>query len=448
VSMALVDRPIRNQHASATPMQLLAYLRKRNPALPESEAWAIVNAYRDLGALWGIDPAGAFSQAMLETNSFRFGGQVHPNQHNPAGIAATNDGTVGSAFATWEAGIAAHYQHLLAWCGDERGTHDPRRALVDQAAREQGYATTWRSLGGRWAVPGTDYGDGIERHWQRIRGEGGAVQFADVAQIIPPGANRPGTKLLGFHACVAHETDNESPDANAPMHYAYIATGDRSAKPSFHLCADSARSMQFLPVAPGVAEVGWHIGDGADQPDDEAFFTVGGEICVNDRAGFPAACRKMARSFAAVLTAHGLPVIDGQTLRQHGSYWSARNPAVHRGCPRHLQAGDWGVTWAQFVALVEAEWATLNAVAAQTTPPADAAERQALLAYGDAIPAAYRGALTREGVADLTAHGGSASERIAVYERLVAHRLHGTSNILLLALWDSLRAEKKIILYG
>lgn len=171
--MALADTAILNQQASAAPMQMLAYLRRRNPALPESEAWEIVNAYRDQGALWGIDPAAAFAQAMLETNSFKFGGQVHPNQHNPAGIAATNDGKVGSAFATWEAGVAAHYVHLLAWTGDERGTHDPRRALVDLAAKDKGYARTWRDLGGRWAVgPRQDtYGDGIEAHWQGIIAE-------------------------------------------------------------------------------------------------------------------------------------------------------------------------------------------------------------------------------------------------------------------------------------
>lgn len=190
--MALVDGAILNQQASATPMQMLAYLRKRNPALPEAEAWEIVNAYRDLGALWGIDPAAAFAQAMLETNSFKFGGQVHPNQKNPAGIAATNDGKVGSAFATWEAGISAHYQHLLAWTGDERGTHDPRRALVDLAAKDKGCAIFWRDLAGRWAVPGDTYAAGIEAHWQAIRKE----QPVTVAK--PPVISQPSPNFGGY----------------------------------------------------------------------------------------------------------------------------------------------------------------------------------------------------------------------------------------------------------
>lgn len=75
-------------------------------------------------------------------------------------------------------------------------------------------------------------------------------------------------------------------------------------------------------------------------------------------------------------------------------------------------------------------------------------ERAALLAYGETIPAEYRGGLTREGVADLTAFGGGAGERICVHERLVTHRLSGTNNILLLSLWDSLRHDGKIVLYG
>jgi hypothetical protein len=369
--MANVDAPILGGARTATAAQMLAYLRKRNPALSEAEAREIVAAYQHWGAVYPIDPAGALAQAMLETDSFRFGNLVTPDQHNPAGLGSTGPGFPGLTFPNWEQGVGAAFTHLLAWAGDERGVHDPRRGAVEAAARTKGYADTWRSLGGRWAVPGESYADGIEKHWQGIiaEEEASGMQFADVEKIIPPGANRPGTKLRGFHACVAHETDNENAGANAPMHYAYITTGDRGEKPSFHLCADSVRSMQFLPVAPGVAEVGWHIGDGADQPDDEAFFTVGGEICVNDRAGFPAACARMAKSFAAVLTAHGQPVIDGQTLRQHGSYWSARNPSVHRGCPKHLKAGDWGVTWAQFVAMVEKEWAALNPVEAQTVPP-------------------------------------------------------------------------------
>jgi hypothetical protein len=195
------------------------------------------------------------------------------------------------------------------------------------------------------------------------------LAFADQVRLLPAGPNRPGTKLRGFHAGVVHETDNEDAGANAAMHYGYISGAPRAQKPSFHLCADADQSLQFLPIAPGTAEAGWHIGDGADDADDEAFFTIGGEICVNDRARFPTACRRMARSFAAVLVAYGQPCRDGVTIRQHGSYYSARNPAVHRGCPKHLKAGDWGVTWAGFITMIREEMAKLTAVGVGPTPP-------------------------------------------------------------------------------
>ena len=61
---------------------------------------------------------------------------------------------------------------------------DPRIPLVEQARAAEGAVTTWRSLGGRWAVPGTRYGEGIERHWQAMRAEsaGGGT---------PPQGGRP-----------------------------------------------------------------------------------------------------------------------------------------------------------------------------------------------------------------------------------------------------------------
>lgn len=261
--------------------------------------------------------------------------------------------------------------------------------------------------------------------------------FADVTKLLTVGDNRPGLLLNGFHACTVHETDNEAAGANALMHYGFINGAPRASKPSFHFCSDSAQVMQFLPVAPGIAEVGWHIGDGADEPyHDEAFYTVGGEICVNSRAGFPAACRNMARAFARVLFAHGKPVVDGVTVRTHGSYWSTENDQVHRGCPKHLKAGDWGVTWAGFIGMVQQEYAKLStaAVPLAVFVQPTTGEADALKAFADTIPFFCRGNLLREGEADLAAFGGGSAERVCIYERLVTHRLKGTNNVLTLEL--------------
>jgi hypothetical protein len=50
-------------------------------------------------------------------------------------------------------------------------------------------------------------------------------------------------------------------------------------------------------------------------------------------------------------------------------------------------------------------------------------------------------------VADLSEWGGGTEERLAVYERLVAHRLVGGNYVLMLDLWDQLRQQGKITLY-
>ena len=165
---AYVDRPILNSQPSATQAQMRAYLAARNTTIGAAEVADIVLAYWRWGVVYGIDPAGAFAQACHETNLFQFGGQVAASQHNPAGLGATNDGAAGLGWASWEDGVGAHYLHLLAWCNDQRGRTDRRWSQVMAAAQGIGFATTWRSLGGRWAVPGVGYGDGIERHWQAI----------------------------------------------------------------------------------------------------------------------------------------------------------------------------------------------------------------------------------------------------------------------------------------
>ncbi|HEY8599124.1 MAG TPA: N-acetylmuramoyl-L-alanine amidase [Thermomicrobiales bacterium] len=183
--MGLVDQPIIGSQRRATRAQMLSYGRKRNAVLalgrPSSailssaELAEIVDSFIGRGAYYGIAADAAFAQSIHETAAYTFGGQVSKWQHNPAGLGATNDGAAGGGWATWAAGIDAYYIHLLAWCGDPRGAKDYRIAAVRQEAAKKGYATTWRSLGGRWAVPGLTYGDAIEQMWQEILQEPGGA---------------------------------------------------------------------------------------------------------------------------------------------------------------------------------------------------------------------------------------------------------------------------------
>ncbi len=177
--MALVDGNIVGSTARATRGQALRYLRGvEGRLLSDAELKEVVDAAYYLGADYGIAGDGALSQISHETNALRFGGDVTPDQKNVAGIGTTGGGVKGLRFPSWQVGIQAYYAHLLCWCGrlDVMGDVlrenllllDPRIPLVERARAEKGPATTWRSLGGRWAVPGLEYGAGLERHWQAI----------------------------------------------------------------------------------------------------------------------------------------------------------------------------------------------------------------------------------------------------------------------------------------
>lgn len=159
--------------------------------LTETEAWAIAEAFRHWGGLVGIAWDRPFAQSCHETRCYLFGNQVALVQHNPAGIGATNDGSPGLTFATWDEGIRAMLIHLLAWTDRldlARLIHrvptdlDPRIPIVAQVRAEKGKATTWASLANRWAVPGVGYAAGLERHHSAI---------LSVSQ--PPSATQGGT---------------------------------------------------------------------------------------------------------------------------------------------------------------------------------------------------------------------------------------------------------------
>jgi hypothetical protein len=176
------------------------------------------------------------------------------------------------------------------------------------------------------------------------------VGFADRTDLLPLGDNRPGTKLVSFQAFVVHETANENPGATAAMHVAYWSPGGAGRTvSSAHFVVDSTESIQLIPTD----EQAWHAGDVVGNTTG-----VGLEICVNSRSGYATACRKAAQVAAKVLHANGKAPQDGVTLRKHGSYPGT----THKLCPQHLNAGDWAVSWLDFVAMVRAEFTLLYVV--------------------------------------------------------------------------------------
>ncbi|MCP3740918.1 N-acetylmuramoyl-L-alanine amidase [Rossellomorea sp. BNER] len=114
--------------------------------------------YIEIGSKYGINGDIAYAQAVHETNFFRFTGIVKPEQNNYAGIGATGPGNPGASFKTPREGVTAHIQHLYAYATTKplpanEELVDPRFSLVTR-----GSAPTWKSLNGKWAVPGDKYG--------------------------------------------------------------------------------------------------------------------------------------------------------------------------------------------------------------------------------------------------------------------------------------------------
>ncbi|QHA93167.1 N-acetylmuramoyl-L-alanine amidase [Bacillus sp. N1-1] len=133
--------------------QMDAYVRTINPGAPE-----LAELYLSHSKIYNIRGDIAYAQALHETNFFRFTGDVKPEQNNFAGIGATGGGANGATFPNASTGVLAHIQHLYAYASkspipafDQKV--DPRFDLVTR-----GSATTWKALNGKWAVPGTTYG--------------------------------------------------------------------------------------------------------------------------------------------------------------------------------------------------------------------------------------------------------------------------------------------------
>lgn len=143
-----------------TAEQMKAYLLTNNPNAPDYAA-----IYLAEGRAEAIRGDIAFAQSCLETNYFRFGGDVKPEQNNFCGLGATGAGVAGNSFATPQEGIRAQLQHLKAYACEEplRGECvDPRFRFV---ARGTAPYTEWLGIpdnpqGKGWAA-GQNYGKQI-----------------------------------------------------------------------------------------------------------------------------------------------------------------------------------------------------------------------------------------------------------------------------------------------
>lgn len=167
-NVTILGEPVANQ------AQMVNFIKSRN-ATPKINCTVeeLVNYYYEEAGLEGIRPDVAICQAIKETGTWNYGGDVIPEQNNYCGLGTTGGGVKGAFFETPQIGVRAHIQHLLSYTS----TTPPKVAVVDpryeliQKNRPQifGKIQTWIGLNGVWAVPGTQYGQDILNLWQQAQ---------------------------------------------------------------------------------------------------------------------------------------------------------------------------------------------------------------------------------------------------------------------------------------
>lgn len=135
----------------ATLEQMIKFTKKINPSFQEEIAISFVAVSKKYGIRGDI----AFCQSILETNYFRYGGDVRSNQYNFAGIGATGN-VKGNMFSTIDEGVTAQIQHLYGYA--TKSPLPPGEKLVDPRFHlvKRGSAPNWEDLAEKWAYPGYD----------------------------------------------------------------------------------------------------------------------------------------------------------------------------------------------------------------------------------------------------------------------------------------------------
>lgn len=166
------------------------------------------------GKRYGIRGDVAFAQAIHETGYFYFPayGQVRPEDNNFAGIGACNSCARGYQYPNARIGARAQMQLL-------RNYSDPNirearlpggdKALFPNYDRFflRGVAQVWTDLNGRWAVPGSTYGQAIHRTYLSM------YAWAVERTAVPAVTDRPAVKPSGS----AVTTTTTAPDPNAVL---------------------------------------------------------------------------------------------------------------------------------------------------------------------------------------------------------------------------------------
>lgn len=185
---------IRAEEPSGRIDQAIRYIGTRTTQYTPDKVGEICKAYADIGDRVGIDWFVTIAQMVHETGSLT-SWWSKPPRRNPAGLGVTGEAVTaktreanparypatewaqspdglwrrGLSFDTWaEHAIPAHIGRILAYCLPAGHGDEHERQLISQAmavrslpGKYRGVARTWTDLNGRWAWPGTTYGQRI-----------------------------------------------------------------------------------------------------------------------------------------------------------------------------------------------------------------------------------------------------------------------------------------------
>ena len=189
-SISIYGEPI------ATKTQAAAYIKQTNPAVKLAcTVDELVELYWQEAEREQVRPDLALAQSLVETATYKYGGDVLHHQNNFCGLGTTGGGVRGASFATPELGVRAHIQHLLAYTQrQEPSTEivDPRYEVAHKIRMERGVVDTWYGLNGTWAM-GSLYCEKIMATYQKIL----AMQVEEPAIEAPqPKENKKAKKSM------------------------------------------------------------------------------------------------------------------------------------------------------------------------------------------------------------------------------------------------------------
>jgi uncharacterized protein YjdB len=176
---------------AATAEQMAEYSLSKNPS-PKINCTMLELAqmFLEEGKIEGVRGDIAFAQACKETGYFAYGGTALPEWNNYCGLGVTGvpydpatateiqfttgvivikdsrGNNVGTKFSDPRFGVRAQIQHLKGYATSaplKQALVDPRYSLISK-----GIAPKWADLNGRWAVPGTTYGQDILKIYELI----------------------------------------------------------------------------------------------------------------------------------------------------------------------------------------------------------------------------------------------------------------------------------------